>query len=249
MKPAETRTDDATSVEPAFERAAPTANAPLSARERKLFELRLKLNESRKANRHAVVEEKKREEAPEAYEKAQKARREERGEKAREEALAKRGVDTAKKHLMETAERAAETYAQQAKKQKRGASGGEVFSKHNLFNAYEKRTQNVPSVDDEAYARSKAADPNHAAGANTLADGTAGAKVPAENVDRMVAELEAQKRKRAEFSRRRVHREAKDVTHINDRNEHFNKKLDRAYGDHTAEIKANLERGTALPDR
>ena len=249
VKPAETRTDDAGLVEPASERAAPTANAPLSARERKLFELRLKLNESRKANRHAVVEEKKREEAPEAYEKAQKARREERGEKAREEALAKRGVDTAKKHLMETAERAAETYAQQAKKQKRGASGGEVFSKHNLFNAYEKRTQNVPSVDDEAYARSKAADPNHAAGANTLAYGTAGAKVPAENVDRMVAELEAQKRKRAEFSRRRVHREAKDVTHINDRNEHFNKKLDRAYGDHTAEIKANLERGTALPDR
>ena len=95
-------------------------------------------------------------------------------------------------------------------------------------------------MDDEAYARSKAADPNHAAGANTLAYGTAGAKVPAENVDRMVAELEAQKRKRAEFSRRRVHREAKDVTHINDRNEHFNKKLDRAYGDHTAEIKANL---------
>ena len=65
----------------------------------------------------------------------------------------------------------------------------------------------------------------------------------------MVAELEAQKKKRAEFSRRRTHREAKDVTHINDRNEHFNKKLDRAYGDHTAEIKANLERGTALPDR
>ena len=49
----------------------------------------------------------------------------------------------------------------------------------------------MPSVDDEAYARSKAADPNHAAGANTLAYGTAGAKVPAENVDRMVAELEA----------------------------------------------------------
>ena len=64
MKPAETRDDDAGLVEPAFERAAPTANAPLSARERKLFELRLKLNESRKANRHAVVEEKKRKRRP-----------------------------------------------------------------------------------------------------------------------------------------------------------------------------------------
>ena len=229
-------------------RARP-ADAPLTTRERKLFELRLKLNESRKANRHAVVEEKKRAEAPEAYEKAQKAKREERSEKRRDEALEKRGVDKQKKHLLETAEHAAETYAAQAKKQKRGASGGEVFSKHNLFNAYEKRTQNVPEVDDEAYARAKAADPNFTAGANTLAYGVSGSRVPAENVDRMVAELEAQKKKRAEFSRRRTHREAKDVTHINDRNEHFNKKLDRAYGDHTAEIKANLERGTALPDR
>ena len=226
-----------------------TADAPLSARERKLFELRLKLNESRKANRHAVVEEKKREEAPEAYEKAQKARREERSEKRRDEALEKRGVDKQKKHLLETAERAAETYAVQAKKQKRGASGGEVFSKHNLFNAYEKRTRNVPQMDDEAYASAKAADPDFTAGANTLAYGVSGSRVPAENVDRMVAELEAQKKKRADFSRRRTHREARDVTHINDRNEHFNKKLDRAYGEHTAEIKANLERGTALPDR
>ena len=228
--------------------AVDAVQKPLSARERKLFELRLKLNESRKANRHAVVEEKKREEAPEAYEKAQKARREELGEKRRDEALEKRGVDKEKKHLLETAEHAAETYRNQAKKRKVGASGGEVFSKHNLFRAYEKRTQNVPEMDEETYARLKAADPDFTAGANTLAYGAAGAKVPAENVDRMVAELEAQKKKRAEFSRRRTHREARDVTHINDRNEHFNKKLDRAYGEHTAEIKANLERGTALPD-
>jgi cyclophilin family peptidyl-prolyl cis-trans isomerase len=225
-----------------------SSHPPLSARERKLFELRLRLNESRKANRHAVVEEKKREEAPEAYEKAQKARREERGEKRREEALEKRGVDKEKKHLLETAEHAAETYRNQAKKQRLGASGGEVFSKHNLFRAYDKRTQNVPEMDEEVYARLKAADPDFTNGANTLAYGAAGAKVPAENVDRMVAELEEQKKKRAEFSRRRTHREARDVTHINDRNEHFNKKLDRAYGEHTAEIKANLERGTALPD-
>ena len=123
-----------------------------------------------------------------------------------------------------------------------------MFSKHNLFRAYDKRTQNVPEMDEEVYARLKAEDQKFTTGANTLAYGAAGAKVPAENVDRMVAELEAQKKKRAEFSRRRAHREARDVTHINDRNEHFNKKLDRAYGEHTAEIKANLERGTALPD-
>ena len=40
----------------------------------------------------------------------------------------------------------------------------------------------------------------------------------------------------------------KDVDFINDRNAHFNKKIERAFGAHTVEIKANLERGTALPD-
>ena len=41
----------------------------------------------------------------------------------------------------------------------------------------------------------------------------------------------------------------KDIMHINDRNANFNKKIDRVFGPHTVEIKANLERGTALPDQ
>ncbi len=64
----------------------------------------------------------------------------------------------------------------------------------------------------------------------------------------MVAELAERDRKRADYSRRRAHRADTAVDFINARNEHFNKKLDRAFGRHTAEIRANLERGTALPD-
>ena len=37
-----------------------------------------------------------------------------------------------------------------------------------------------------------------------------------------------------------------DVTYINKRNEVYNKKIERAFDPYTAEIKANLERGTAL---
>ena len=54
---------------------------------------------------------------------------------------------------------------------------------------------------------------------------------------------------RADFSRRRAFRDSKDIDYINDRNAHFNKKIERAFGKYTAETKANLERGTALPDR
>lgn len=56
------------------------------------------------------------------------------------------------------------------------------------------------------------------------------------------------KDKRSIYSRRRKFHADKDVDFINDRNAHFNKKIDRAFGQYTQETKANLERGTALPD-
>jgi hypothetical protein len=73
-------------------------------------------------------------------------------------------------------------------------------------------------------------------------------QVAPDAVDAMVAELNAKQSQRASFSRRRAFRTDADVDYINSRNAHFNKKIERAFGTHTAEIKANLERGTALPD-
>jgi pre-mRNA-splicing factor SYF2 len=55
-------------------------------------------------------------------------------------------------------------------------------------------------------------------------------------------------KKSAAFSRRRAHNPDAAVDYINSRNAVFNKKLERAYGGVTKEIKANLERGTALPE-
>lgn len=72
--------------------------------------------------------------------------------------------------------------------------------------------------------------------------------VPEEKIDRMVKELKEREEKRKSFSRRRKFNEDKDIDSINDRNEHFNKKIERAFGKYTLEIKNNLERGTALPD-
>lgn len=64
----------------------------------------------------------------------------------------------------------------------------------------------------------------------------------------MVAELVDRDNNRKSFSRRRKFHEEKDIDSINDRNEHFNRKIERAFGKYTVEIKNNLERGTALPD-
>lgn len=67
-----------------------------------------------------------------------------------------------------------------------------------------------------------------------------------EAVDNMVKDLEQQISKRDKYSRRRTHNDDADIDYINERNAKFNKKLERFYGEHTAEIKQNLERGTAV---
>lgn len=73
-------------------------------------------------------------------------------------------------------------------------------------------------------------------------------KISEDKIERMVKELKDRDEKKNTFSRRRRFHEEKDIDSINDRNEHFNKKIERAFVRYTLEIKNNLERGTALPD-
>lgn len=71
-------------------------------------------------------------------------------------------------------------------------------------------------------------------------------EVPEWRLNALVKGLKEKEAKKAGFSRRRAEYEDQDISHINKRNKMFNKKLDRAYGSYTADIKAALERGTAL---
>jgi pre-mRNA-splicing factor SYF2 len=67
-----------------------------------------------------------------------------------------------------------------------------------------------------------------------------------EAINKLAQDVEKQIAKRAKYSRRRAHDEDDDIDYINERNMKFNKKLERFYGKHTATIKQNLERGTAI---
>ena len=62
----------------------------------------------------------------------------------------------------------------------------------------------------------------------------------------MIAELKQTIDRRSKFKRRRRYYENESVTWINRRNEVFNRKVGRAFDKYAAEIRANLERGTAL---
>lgn len=151
-------------------------------------------------------------------------------------------TDPSKAYLLEPLDKLEAQYEKKDKK-KAAAFGWDVFNQKSLYNAYKKRTANI-SVDMAQYEAAKEADPEFYREGDSLLYGQA-PKVSEEAVDRMVAELNERQKKRKEFSRRRTHYESRDVDSINDRNAHFNKKLERSYGQFTAEIKQNLERGTA----
>ncbi|VDN37613.1 unnamed protein product [Dibothriocephalus latus] len=65
-------------------------------------------------------------------------------------------------------------------------------------------------------------------------------------VERLANYVKEQSEKRAPYSRRRAFDNDADIDYINERNKRYNELLERHYGKYTAEIKQNLERGTAL---
>ncbi|CAI9104793.1 OLC1v1003554C1 [Oldenlandia corymbosa var. corymbosa] len=216
----------------------------LSGRKKKLFELKLRMNEAKKANQTAIVAEKKGMEAPKESRGISKQKWLEERKKKIGRLLDANGLEMSKAYMLDTQEMAETKYKKWEKDP--APAGWDVFNQRTLYNAYKKRTKNV-EVDVEEYNKMKEADPEFYRDASSLQYGKA-PKVSEERIDKMVQELKDREEKRNTFSRRRRYREEKDIDSINDRNEHFNKKIERAFGKYTLEIKNNLERGTALPD-
>ena len=227
----------------------------MNDRQKKLYELRQRLQQCRKANQTAVVAEKKKhkglvdEEDKPPDDKSTNAQRKwfEERQKRKAAELQRLGLDPSQGHRLETLEQAEMYYEKHKKKEE--VKGGEVFSSKFLYGSYLKRAENVPYTKED-YEAAKARDPDlYREGQDSLLQYGKVPLIPETNVDKMVAELTAKEKSRAEFSRRRAFRENRDVDSINDRNAKFNKKAERAFGKYTVETKANLERGTALPDR
>ncbi|CAH9115180.1 unnamed protein product [Cuscuta europaea] len=216
----------------------------LTGREKKLHELRLKMNDAKIANQSALVEEIRKTEAPEESRGMSKKKWLEERKKKLGKLLDANGLVMSKAYMLDTQESAEAKYKKWEKEP--APAGWDVFNQKTLYNAHKKRTKNI-EVDFEEYNKMKEVDPEFYREASSLQYGKA-PKVSDDRIERMVKELKDKEEKRKSFSRRRRYREEKDIDSINDRNEHFNKKIERAFGKYTLEIKNNLERGTALPD-
>ncbi|CAD8140430.1 unnamed protein product [Paramecium pentaurelia] len=108
--------------------------------------------------------------------------------------------------------------------------GWDVFNEDAVYNAYKKRCTTL-AKDEGKYKQQMESNQEF---------------VPTnEALERLSSDITKQQERRKEFSRRRRFNEDQPVTYINERNRIFNKKLERFFGDYAADIKANLERGTA----
>jgi len=211
--------------------------------QRRLFQLKLKLNQGRKLNRLAVKEEHARKSTPNYEAKLRAEERKDSNERWRKELLS-RGVKPEEAYLFETAEAAGKKMAAAARKEKgQAAFGWDVFNQDALYKAYKKRLAKLPSEGggekEGGGGKERGEEPD------PLAYGTAG-RGDEEGLERLAEELGEREKARKNFSRRRADYEGEDVTSINERNKMFNKKLKRAYDKYTVETRQNLERGTAL---
>ncbi|CAB1335080.1 unnamed protein product, partial [Coregonus sp. 'balchen'] len=205
----------------------PTESAASQKREerlRKFRELHFKRNEARKLNHKEVVEEDKRLKLPTNWE----------AKKARED------YDRVK--LLEISAEDAERW-ERKKKKKNPDPGFSGYAEAQL-RQYQRLTKQIkPDMDSYERQREQCGEDFHPT-SNSLIHGT---HVPSkEGIDRMVEDVEKQIEKRAKYSRRRAYNDDADIDYINERNAKFNKKAERFYGKYTAEIKQNLERGTAV---
>eukprot|EP00271_Cylindrocystis_brebissonii_P013427 TRINITY_DN33246_c0_g1_i1.p1 TRINITY_DN33246_c0_g1~~TRINITY_DN33246_c0_g1_i1.p1 ORF type:complete len:420 (-),score=108.41 TRINITY_DN33246_c0_g1_i1:790-1956(-) len=221
-----------------------TSYVGMTDREKRLFDLQLKLNQARRANQSAVVAEKKAADRPEESRGVSRQKWYEEKKRKIGSQLDRNGLEMKEAFMLDTQEEAEAKYKKWNKKE--AAFGWDVFNQASLYRAYKKRTKNI-EVDMAAYSQAKKEDPDFFRDSASLEYGKDPGDTP-EGVDRMVRELEERSKVRKDFSRRRRYHEEKDIDSINDRNEHFNRKIERAFGKYTVEIKNNLERGTALPD-
>ncbi|GBP22464.1 Pre-mRNA-splicing factor Syf2 [Eumeta japonica] len=212
-------------------------------RMKRLRSLHTARNEARSHNHQEVVAEEARNKLPANYEAKRRQAEWILGDQKNREEAQKEGKDYDRIKLMNIS--AIEAERLERKRKKKNSDQGFSTYEQATVRQYNRLVKNMPTPDMEKYEKQKQkyGDAFYG-GPNVIIHGMHDDKKEA--IDKMVNDLEGQIAKRSKYSRRRTHNDDADIDYINERNAKFNKKLERFYGEHTAEIKQNLERGTAI---
>ncbi|KER32200.1 hypothetical protein T265_01635 [Opisthorchis viverrini] len=213
------------------------------ARLERLRELNLRRNAARKSNYAEVVEEDKRSKLPSNWETRQKRLQWEEEDEIFRAKCAEQNIDADQARALEVSADVADRL--EARK-RRKYNTDEGFSSYAdaSHRKYVKMTKHI-KPDMKAYKQEKEklgdlAFPT----VNTL--GLQDRKDDPEAVERLAKRVQDEAAKRPAYSRRRAFDADADIDYINERNKRYNELLERHYGKYTAEIKQNLERGTAV---
>ncbi|KAL1464141.1 hypothetical protein WDU94_003815 [Cyamophila willieti] len=207
---------------------------------KRLKDIHLKRNESRALNHQEVVEEDRRKQLPNNWEaRKRKAEWILNDEEQRQKAL-EQGEDYDRVKMLNMTVAEAEKFNKKKKNPDIGFSDYQQATARQYNRLVKQMKPDMRNYEDQKQKLG----PAFYGDQKTILQGLH--KDRTEAVDKMVDDLEKQISKREKYSRRRTHNDDADIDYINERNMKFNKKLERFYGEHTAEIKQNLERGTAI---
>lgn len=214
----------------------------LNERLQKFKELQFRRKESRKLNYQEVVEEDRRSKLPENHETKNKWAQYLIDKEVKKQEAAAKGLDYNRMKLMDVTAEDADKWDRMKKKKNPdpGFSSYEDAAVRQYDRLTKKFKPDMESYEKEKEVMGDAFYPTK----DTIIHGLH--KDSDENISNMVDDLEKQIDKHSKFSRRRRYNDDADINYINERNMRFNKKLERFYGQYTAEIKQNLERGTAV---
>nr|CAH8862882.1 unnamed protein product [Trichobilharzia regenti] len=209
----------------------------------KLRELHLKVNEARKSNHLEVVEEDRRSKLPSNWETRQRRLQWEEEDEVFKIECAKKNIDPDRERALDVSADIADRLEARRRKKKNTDEGFSTYADAS-HRKYLKMTKQL-KPDLAAYQKEKEklgelAFPT----ADTI--GLTDRKDPPEAVERLAKQIIEQGAKRPAYSRRRPFDADADIDYINERNKRYNELLERHYGKYTAEIKQNLERGTAI---
>lgn len=214
-----------------------------AARMKRFRSLNSARNEARTHNHQEVVAEEARNKLPANYEAKRRQAEWLLEDQQKRDEVEKEGKSYDRVKLLNIS--AVEAERLERKRKKKNPDQGFSTYEQATIRQHNRLVKNMPAADMDLYQRQKEkyGDAFYG-GPNVIIHGMHEDRKDA--VDRMVNDIEGQIAKRAKYSRRRTHNDDADIDYINERNAKFNKKLERFYGEHTAEIKQNLERGTAI---
>lgn len=165
-----------------------------------------------------------------------------------EQEMKEKGLDVQRERLKHYTAEEVELWNAKESKRKEFANPGFTDYNDMSMRKYERQMKNFvpdPSIIAESSVASASAESSEIASSTYLERGKVAANP--ELVEKVAKELKAEEtRRKQSATKRKFYNEDEDVTHINFKNELFNKKLARAYDKYTKDIKDSFERGSAV---